>query len=302
MDRLTAMRSFVKVVEEGGFAAAGRALGVSRAAVNRQVLSLEEALGVQLFNRSTRRVVPTESGNAYYERASAILAELDEAERAVTSLTEEPRGTIHVNAPMSFGTLHLGAAVAGFMRRYPEIRVQLTLNDRFVDPFEEGFDVTIRIARLADSDLVARRLAPARLVACAAPAYLKRHGEPRNPGDLRRHACLHYGHMASRTFWRLQGPRGAERVPVAAQLCSNNGEVLREAALQGLGIALLPTFIVGAELQAGTLRTVLAGYAVPELSIYAIYPPNRYLSAKVRLFIDHLAGSFGARPYWDLVE
>jgi len=302
MDKLAALKAFVAVVEEGGFAAAGRALGATRAQLSRQIRALEDDLGAQLFNRSTRRVVPTESGAAYYQRATALISDLEDADRAVAQLSDEPRGSLHVNAPMSFGTMHLARAVAGFMASYPEIRIQLTLNDRLVDPYEEGFDLTIRIAQLTDSDLIARRIAPARMVLCASPDYLARHGEPVHPDQLGDHACLHYGLLQRGNSWHLIGPEREHRVAIDGILCSNNGQVLREAALNGLGVAMLPTFMVGADLQEGQLRTILPDAQPQSASIHALYPPSRYLSAKVRLFIDHLAEVFGPEPYWDLVR
>ncbi len=301
MDKLEAMRSFAGVVAHGGFSAAARATGLSRSAVSKHVIELEAALGVQLLNRTTRQVRPTEAGLAYYERVRAVLAEIEEADIAVSRQRDEPRGLMRLNAPMSFGTLHLAPALADFMVQYPDLQVQMTLNDRFVDPVAEGFDVTIRIAELADSSLVARRIVDARRVICAAPAYLARRGTPREPDDLRRHDCLHYGYLATGAQWKLTGAGRDYWVPVTARLCANNADVLRTAALKGLGIAFLPTFVVGMDLQEGSLETVLTAFETPPVSVYALYPPSRYLSAKVRLMIDFLVARFGDRPHWDLV-
>lgn len=301
MDKLEAMRSFAGVVAHGGFSAAARATGLSRSAVSKHVIELEASLGVQLLNRTTRQVHPTEAGLAYYERVRAVLAEIEEADIAVSRQRDEPRGLLRLNAPMSFGTLHLAPALADFMAAYPDLQVQITLNDRFVDPVAEGFDVTIRIAELADSSLIARRIVDARRVICATPDYLMRRGTPREPDDLRRHDCLHYGYLATGAQWKLTGHGSDYWVPVPARLCANNGEVLRTAALEGLGIAFLPTFVVGADLQEGRLETVLTAFETPPVSVYALYPPSRYLSAKVRLLIDFLVARFGDRPHWDLV-
>lgn len=301
MDKLEAMRSFVGVVGYDGFSAAAREMGLSRSAVSKHVLDLEAALGVQLLNRTTRQVSPTEAGLAYYERARAILAEVEEADIAVSRQHDEPRGLLRLNAPMSFGTLHLGAALADFMAAHPDLQVQMTLNDRFVDPIAEGFDMTIRIAELSDSTLVARRIAPAHRVICATPDYLAANGVPKMPEDLRRRDCLHYGNLATGMQWKLTGEDGDHWIPVAARLCANNAEVLRAAALRGLGIALLPTFVVGMDLQEGRLATVLDDFHAPPVNVYALYPPGRYLTAKVRLLIDFLVERFGGRPYWDLV-
>jgi DNA-binding transcriptional LysR family regulator len=302
MDKLTSIKAFTKVVQHGGFAAAARELRLSRSAVSKYVMELEQDLGVQLFARTTRSVTPTENGQAYYERCAAILAGLEEADLAVTRLQSEPRGLLRVNAPMSFGTLHLGRAIADFMERYPQLQIQLVLSDQLIDPVQEGFDVTLRIADLPSSSLIARRIAPALRVVCAAPSYLQRRGTPKHPNDLRSHDCLTYGHLATGNQWKLSGADGDHWIHIPWTLCTNNAEVLRDAAVRGRGIALLPTFIAGAELQTGSLCTVLADYKVPEIAVYAIYPETRHLSVKVRLFIDFLVERFGGRPYWDLVE
>jgi DNA-binding transcriptional LysR family regulator len=302
MDKLTSLKAFTRVVQQGSFAAAARELRLSRSAVSKYVIELEQELGVQLLARTTRSVTPTENGQAYYERCQAILSDLEEADLAAARLQSQPRGLLRVNAPMSFGTLHLGRAVADFMEKYPELQIQLVLSDQQIDPVQEGFDVTLRIADLPSSSLIARKVAPARRVICAAPAYLKRRGTPRHPDELRHHDCLAYGHLATGNQWKLIGPDGDHWIRVPWTLCTNNAEVLRDAAVHGLGIALLPTFIAGADLQEGRLRTILSRYKAPEISLYAIYPETRHLSVKVRLFIDFLVERFGGRPHWDLVE
>jgi DNA-binding transcriptional LysR family regulator len=299
MDKLDAMRVFVKVVTSESYAEAGRALGLTRSAVSKAVVELEHLLGVRLLDRTTRRVGPTEAGRAYYERCVDILARVEETELSVSRLHDEPRGILKVNAPMSFGMRYLGSAVAEFMLSYADVKIEITLNDRFIDPIEEGFDVTVRIAALADSSLTARKLAPARRVLVASPAYLSQHGAPLIPEDLGAHRCLNYGHSTTLQRWSLT--RNGELVPIAIQsaLCSNNGDILREAALAGHGITKLPTFLVGPDIAAGRLRVVLGEYPPTQLGIYALYAPNRYLAAKTRVFIDFLAQRFGERPAWD---
>lgn len=299
MDKLDAMNAFAKVVATGSYAEAARRLGLTRSAVSKAVMELEQLLGARLLDRTTRRVTPTEAGLAYYERCVAILADVEETEMQVSRLHDEPRGVLKINAPMSFGILYLGDAVAEFMRRYPELRIELVLNDRFIDPLEEGVDVTVRIGALADSSLIARRLAPARRALVASPDYLARNGAPGSLDDLANHRCLAYGHLAPTHKWQFVD--GAETVTVqyTAALCSNNGEVLRAAALAGNGIANLPTFIVGPDIAAGLLSLLLPHYPPTELGIYALYAPNRYLAAKTRVFIDFLATRFGDNPGWD---
>lgn len=298
MDKLGAMSAFAKVVASGSYAEAARQLGLTRSAVSKAVTELEELLGARLLDRTTRRTSPTEVGRAYYERCIDILASIEETELQVSRLHDEPRGVLRVNAPMSFGIRYLGGAIADFMAAYPDLKVELLLNDRFIDPLEEGVDVTVRIGALADSSLIARKLAPARRVLAASPDYLARHGEPQAPGDLARHRCLNYGHVTATQHWELTTGEGMIAVPITSYLCSNNGDVLREAALKGNGITLLPTFIVGEDIKSGHLRVVLASHAPTSLAIHALYAPNRYLAAKTRLLIDFLVARFN-RPSWD---
>ena len=301
MDKLASIRAFTKVVERGSFASAGRDLRLSRSAVSKYVRELEEELGVQLLNRTTRSASPTENGQAYYQRSVAILAELEEADLAASRLQAEPRGILRVNAPMSFGTLHLSGAVIDFMAKHPELKIELILSDALVDPIEQGFDLTLRIAELGSSSLIARKIVPANRIICAAQSYLTRRGTPSHPRELRNHDCLAYGHLATGNQWKLIGPDGDHWIPVQGPLCTNNAEILKDAAVAGRGIALLPTFIAGPDLQQGKLVGILSDYRPPAVSIYAIYPPTRHLSVKVRLFIDFLVERFGDRPYWDLV-
>lgn len=299
MDKLDAMRVFTKVVALGSFAEAARQLGMTRSAASKGVIELERILGSRLLDRTTRKVSVTEAGMAYYERCLAILADIEETEVQVARLHDEPRGTLKLNAPMSFGVLHMARAVADFMAEYPDVKVELSLNDRFVDPIEEGFDVTIRIASLQDSSLIARKLSPARRVLAASPAYIERHGLPARPEDLVDHNCLSYGHTTLLQKWQLTHDGKAMNVPINSRLCSNNGDALREAALAGQGITMLPTFLVGEDIQANRLQVILPDYNPSALGIYALYAPNRYLAAKVRLFIDFLVDRFGPNPSWD---
>jgi len=293
MDKFESLRAFDRVVACGGFAAAAREMGLSRSAVNKLVIQLEGHLGVQLLQRTTRKVTPTEVGLAFCDRARAILAELEAAELAVSRLHEEPRGTLKINAPMSFGILHLGPAVADFMGRYPDLQVQLTLNDRLIDPIEEGFDVTVRISRPPDyTTLIYEAIAPVDRLLCASPGYLERAGTPTHPRELPNYSCLHYGYLATGNQWKLIGPDGEHTIPIRGTLCSNNAQVLVETAVAGLGIILTPDFIAAKHLQRGTLRPILPDYRPPEIFLYVVYPPNRYLSAKIRLFADFLRDRF----------
>ena len=303
MDKLLTIQAFTKVVDAGGFAAAAREMGLSRSVVNKYVITLENELGTQLLRRSSRQVSPTEAGIAFYDRALAILNELDEAFAVVTQLQEQPRGNLRINAPMTFGSLHLASMLADFMVRYPDVHVELVLNDRFVDPIEEGFDVTVRIAESnVSTSLISREIVPVRRVLCASPAYLAAHSEPQEPKQLRHHRCLHYGYQETGNQWKLAGPCGEISVHINCVMWSNNGDVLKQVALRDQGIALLPTFIVGDELQLGRLRTVLNDYQPPDITLSALYPRHRHLSAKTRLFVEFLVTRFGERPYWDLIQ
>jgi len=302
MDKLRAMRVFSTVVSEGSYAEAGRKLGTTRSSVSKAVTELETILGARLLDRTTRRVNPTEAGLAYHERCIDILARVEETEQQVSQLHEEPRGVLKLNAPMSFGALHLGDAVADFMEAYPDLKIEMTLNDRFVDPIEDGFDITIRIAKLQDSSLIARKLAPARRVLVASPQYLSRYQEPQRPAELSGHRCLNFGHTAPMQKWMLVSNGKAVAVPISSVLCSNNGDVLRLAAIRGQGITVLPTFIVGADVLAGRLAVILPSFPPTDLDIFALYAPHKHLATKVRAFIDFLVERFGPRPQWDSFE
>lgn len=299
MDKLEAMNAFVKVVALGSYAEAGRALGLTRSAVSKAVMELELLLGARLLDRTTRRVSATEAGLAYYESCVDVLARVEETEMQVSRLHDQPKGVLKINAPMSFGAMYLGPLIAEFMSAYPDLKIELTLNDRFIDPIEEGVDVTVRIGILADSSLIARRLAPARRVLVAAPDYLKRHGVPEGPDDLVQHRCLNYGHTTTLQRWQLTRDGQTINLAINSLLCSNNGDVLRAAALGGQGITKLPTFLVGPDIKARRLKVVLADFPPTELGIFALFAPNRFLAAKTRLLIDFLASRFGERPSWD---
>lgn len=299
MDKLDAMRSFAKVVTSGSYAEAARQFGLTRSAVSKSVTELERHLGARLLDRTTRRVTPTEAGRAYHERIAGILSDVEETEAAVSRLHEEPKGLLKINAPMSFGMLHLASAIADFMVAYPDLKVEAIMNDRFIDPLEEGVDVTVRIGVLPDSSLIARKIAPARRVLVASPAYLKHHGVPRQPDELIHHRALNFGHASGPQRWQLQQSGDVVAAPVNATLCSNNGDILRAAAVHGNGITLLPTFIVGPDIAAGRLTIVLPDHPPVGLGIYALYAPNRFLAAKTRVFVDFLSARFGDEPKWD---
>lgn len=302
MDKFESIRAFTQVVQAGGFAAAARRMGVSRSTVNKLVLALEEDLQTQLLHRTTRRVATTDAGRAFYDRCINILADLEEAELALSRLQEEPRGHLRINAPMTFGTLHLAPILVDFMAQYPDLQVELSLNDRFIDPIDEGFDVTVRIAQIPlTTNLIVHTLAPCPVVFCAAPSYFQHHGTPTHPDHLKHHACLSYGHLSQDNAWTVLDRDGhSTTVAVQGPLCCNNGEVLRQAALGGLGIIMVPTFIVAADLASGHLQPVLTDFHPSPLTIYALYPVNRHLSAKVTVFTEFLQQRLDGLPIYPL--
>ncbi|MDJ0510226.1 MAG: LysR family transcriptional regulator [Crocosphaera sp.] len=294
MDKLESMRAFTKVVEAGSFAAAARKMGLSRSSVNKLVIQLENHLGVQLLYRTTRQVAPTDTGRAFYQRCLDILTDLEEAELAVAQQQTQPKGTLKINAPMSFGISILGSTIAEFMTNYEQIKIQLTLEDRFVDPISEGYDVIIRIGPPPNSpSLVVHPITIIPRVICAAPSYLSAKGTPKRIEDLKHHCCLHYGYLTSGCQWQLIDQQKQEQVSVEGVLCSNNGEVLRDAAIQGLGIVMLPRFIVEEALKKGTLETIFPNYQVLPLTLWIIYPINRHLSPKTQLLTQFLQNRLG---------
>ncbi|MDX2170030.1 MAG: LysR family transcriptional regulator [Deltaproteobacteria bacterium] len=300
LETATGLLVFASVAELGSFSAAAQALGLSKSAVSKQVSQLETRLGARLLQRTTRRLSLTEAGRALLARGQRVAAELDGVEADLGAAVGPPRGLLRLSAPMSFGQRHVAPRLPAFLAAYPGVQVELDLTDRVVDLIGERFDAAVRVGRLPDSTLVARRLAPARRVVCAAPAYLATHGVPRTPAALRQHACLDYTYLAAPGGWPFASGGRTRRVAVQGPLSSNNGEALREAALAGLGIALLPTFIVGDDLRAGRLRALLTAYECWDAAIFVVYPPTRHVAAKLRAFVDFLAAHCGPHPPWDV--
>lgn len=300
MDSLTDIAVFVQVVDAGSFTAAADKLGLSKSVVSKYVSRLEDRLGARLLNRTTRRLSLTEVGRTFYERSQRGLRELEEAEAEVSRLQEAPRGVLRLNSPMSFGILHIAPALPEFLARYPELSVDMSLDDRWINLVEEGFDLAIRIGELPDSSLVARRLGACRHVVCGAPGYFKQHGVPRTPQDLRDHNAITFKYQDSPNEWHFVSAHGVVmRIPVSGSIQMNNSLGLREALLREAGLTLTPTFVVGTDIKAGRLQAVLADYKSMELSIYAVYPERRHLSPKVRAFIDFMGGRISSIPYWE---
>ena len=274
-------------------------MATSRSTISKAIAKLEKSLGARLIHRTTRHLSLTEIGSLVADHSSHMLNEAEQAERLVASLNSEPRGILRVSASVAFGTLHVAPALAEFLPRYPELKIDLTITDRWEGLAEEGYDVAIRVMNEPPSHWVARRLAPVRRKLCATPAYFKQRGIPHTPTDLIAHNCLDYTRSGDTGRWRFQGPEGEISVPITGPLHVDDDEALSQAVLGGLGIGLLPTFIIGKDLQMGNLQAVLSEYVPVERHIYALYLPTRHLPRKVRVFIDFFVERFGTEPYWD---
>jgi DNA-binding transcriptional LysR family regulator len=292
------MRTFTRVAARGSFAAAARELGLSPSAVSRQIRLLEARLGVRLLNRTTRQVAPTELGRLYQERSLAILTEIEELEAAVRGLHGELRGTLRISAPQDFGRLFLCGVMGAFVAEFPELRLDFELTDRIVDVIEEGFDVALRITKLQDSSVVVRRLGRCQRLLCAAPGYLDRYGRPASPQDLAGHSCIEYAYLAAPGAWTFRvGGRRHSVVPTG-RLRTNAGWAMRELALADQGIALLPAFLVAEDVAAGRLEPVLSDALEADLDVVAVLPDGRQTAAKVRAFVDFVAGRLRREPWW----
>jgi DNA-binding transcriptional LysR family regulator len=295
MDRLTAMRTFRTVVETGGFSAAARRLGLSKAAVSKQVAELEAHFGTALLQRTTRRLNATDAGRRYFDNCIRLLDEIAEVEAEVRNSQAEPSGRLRVSAPINFGNAVLAPVICAIAQRYPKLEIQVELNDRFVDLIEEGFDVALRIrTNLPDSSLIARRMCAITRSVCAAPSYLKRMGTPKSPEDLKGHACLIYTLSTSPYDWKFSSGSKTVTVRVDGGIQSNNGQFLMSFLHAGMGIAFLPDFTVGDDIRTGKLKRVLENYPAEPHDLYLVYPANRHQSPKLRAFMDmaaeHLSG------------
>ena len=300
MSRLTEMEAFVAVVNAGSFTAAADHLGIGKSVVSRRVAALEARLGVELLRRTTRRLSVTESGRSFHEQAARILADLDEAESAAAQEHGDLRGSLRIALPLSFGIRHMCGVISEFSARHPGVEFDLDLNDRRVDLFDEQRDLAIRIGRLEDSSLIARRLFDARTVVCAAPSYLERRGTPATIDDLREHDCLVYTNVPNPDRWVCTDSNGERhRIALNVAMRASSGDFLCAAAANGLGIAMQPTFIAGELISRGDLVPLLTQYQWPVTPAWAIYPPTRHLSFRVRAFIDFVAERFAGMPPWD---
>jgi len=300
MEEFSAIPVFVAVVEKGGFSAAARALGVSKSAVSKRINQLEKQLGVRLLYRTTRKLSLTEAGERYFEHAARALQAAAQAEDAVAQLQGDPQGTLKISAPMSFGRLHVAPLIPKLLKRYPKLQVELVMDDRATDLVAAGFDIAIRSGKMADSTLVARKLAPLRQVLCTSPEYIALHGLPSSPAQLADHNCILFSYSSDNNTWTLCAEGEQEEVQVAGNYRVNNSEALIEALRAGIGIGRLPTFVAGPDLKAGRLVQLFDTYQIPSQMFYAVFPERRYMPAKVRAFLDFAIENFGGdQPYWD---
>jgi DNA-binding transcriptional LysR family regulator len=303
MDRFDAMKAFVTVATEGSFTQAANKLDTSNQLVSKYVSQLEEHLGARLFNRTTRRIHLTEAGEQCLQHAKHILESLDDMEGSIGELRKKAQGLLHISAPVSFSTLHLSPLIRDFRKKFPDVGVDLQLNDRKIDVVDEGFDVALRIGKLESSSLIAKKIAPIRMVVCASPDYLAKYGEPERPEDLIKGHFLTYSYM---NYGKAESPlssalkqRSQDKV---SQFTANNGEVLVEAAVAGEGYILQPTFIAGEALKQKKLKVILSDHEPDSLALYAVYPHRKLIATKLRAFIDFLSNYYGEIPYWDQFE
>ena len=297
MDRFQEMRAFVAVVDSGSFVRAAEALAVSKTAVSRLVGDLEARLGTRLLHRTTRRLSLTPEGEVFHDRCRQLLDGVAEAEAELSAHAGEAIGQLRVNIPVSFGLLHLAPLWPAFMELHPKVMLDVTLSDRIVDLVDEGYDLAVRIARLQASSLVSRRLASTRLILCASPQYLSRHGAPAHPSELARHAVISYALLAMGERWEFEGPDGPVGVGVVPRMRSNSGDTCCAAAVQHQGIVLQPSFLVAPHLASGALVELLPQYRAIELGVYAVYPSRKHLTTKVRALVDFLVDAFRMRAW-----
>jgi len=299
VDKLISMQVFEKVAKLNSFTNAAADMGLSKAMVSKHIASLENSLDVLLLNRTTRRLSLTESGAAYLEQIKHILADIEETELAVSTLSSEPRGTLKLTAPTSFGSFHLARAIGGYKQIYPDVHIDMVLTERLCDLVEDGLDLAIHVGHLDDSSLIAKRLASARMVVCGSPAYFEKYGIPETPDDLIHHQCLIYSPRTPSNEWTFQKDNKQFNVRVSGDIRSNIGDALRVAAMQDIGLIQLPTYMTGLDIKARRLQAVLEGYEPPESPINALYLHRKHLSAKVRTFVDYLYDILHPVPYWD---
>ena len=299
MGQLEDMKIFIRIVEAGGIGAAAEQLCIAKSAVSRRLSGLESDLGITLINRTTRTSNLTDAGNLYYKRALGIIDDVIELNNTTSNLELALQGTLRLSAPLSFGVNHLAPVLSGYIKQHPELSLSVDFADHYIDLIEGGYDLAFRIGTLQDSTLIARPIAPIKLIMCASPAYLEQSGLPKGPDDLKNHQLLYYSSSDVLT-WKLNDKNGEEiSIPVTEKITSNNGDFLNQMAIDGHGIIISPTFISWQALAEGKLVPVLTDYSIPSTHAYAVYPNTRYLPQKTRLLIEYLKEQFNENPYWD---
>ena len=299
MDKLVSMRVFSAVAKNGSFSVAAKKLSISKAMVSKHIKSLENSLSVRLFNRTTRKLNLTDAGSSYYEKVNTILSEIDETESAISQLNSEPKGKLKVMAQPSFGAFHLSRALSLYLKKYTEVTVNLELSHRIPDLVEENIDLAFHVGELNDSMYVSRRIASARRVICASPEYIKKNGMPKKPEDLLNHNCLIYMPRNDMGKWEFLDKGKRKKIKVTGDIQCNSGDALRVASIQSRGITQLPTYMVGLDIQAGRLEAVLEDFEPEKQPIYAIYNHRKYVSAKIKTFIDFIYDLYQPEPYWN---
>ncbi len=293
VDRLSEMEAFINVVDNSGFTGAAKRLGISKSAVSKHISALEERLGARLLDRTTRRVSPTEIGMSYYDRAKRVLTEAADADQMVTSMQSSPRGLLKISVPVSFGALFAGRAITAFLAAFPDVKIDLVLDDRFADIISDGYDLALRIGALPNSSLKVRKIAETQSLLVASPDYLGEFGTPNSIDDLLRHKLLHYSMLSNGNSWRIVSRTGEERqIRTGGSLTANNGDVLVQAMIDGLGIGFAPSFFLCDHLKSGALKPILTDHPQPITGIHLVYPPGLYTQPKTRAFIDFMVEYF----------
>ncbi|MEM6998459.1 MAG: LysR substrate-binding domain-containing protein [Pseudomonadota bacterium] len=299
MDKVMSMRVFAAVARNSSFSSAARKISISKAMASKHVQHLENSLGARLFNRTTRKLNLTEVGSAYLEKVTNILAEIDDAELAISQLNSEPKGRLRIMAQPSFGAFHLTRALSEYLKKYPDVTTEIELSNRIPDLVEDDIDLAFHVGELDDSSFVARKIASARRVVCASPYYLKQNGTPKKPDDLARHNCLIYSPRTTNQDWEFIENHKKSKLKISGDIQCNDGDALRIAAIQGCGIAQLPTYMVGLDIQSGRLKALLENYEPERLPVYAIYNHRKYLSAKIKTFIEFMFELYQPEAYWN---
>lgn len=299
MGQLEDMQVFIRVVDAGSISKAAEQLGIAKSAVSRRLVDLESRLGVRLINRTTRISSLTEAGKGFYQRSRKIIDDVAELNIITNESNSALEGTINLAAPLSFGLAHLAPAIDDFIKLHPKLSININFSDQHINLIEEGIDLAVRIADLKDSSLIARKISTIKTLICASPAYLKKHNTPKTADDLKQHALLYYS-LSSSSTWQLKDTQDEQySINVKAKITANNGEFLKDMAIAGHGIVMIPTFILWQAIAKGELLPILSQYTTPSLNAYAVYPQTRYLSQRTRMLIDFLVARFGETPYWD---